>query len=110
MLLGEERPFNKQEFPAASNRSAVSSRDSQSSYQPSYPSKVPAKPTETSRYGQPPSYGYRQQQSSPSVTTSSSTQSSSYSRPPPYTKICSHCKKAVRNDQNICPYCDKRLR
>ena len=106
MLLDEEQPINTQELPAASNRPPASSRYSQSSYQ----SKMPAKPTETSRYGQPPSYGYRQQQSSPSVAKSSSTQSSSYSRPAPYTKICPHCKRGVRNDQNICPHCDKRLR
>ncbi len=104
MLLDEDRPFNTQELPAASNRSAVSSR-----YQSSYQSQQTAKPAETSRYGQPPSYGYRQQQSGPSVTTSSP-QSSSYSRPSPYTKICPHCKRGVRNDQNVCPYCDKRLR
>ncbi len=110
MLLDEEQPINTQELSAAPNRPAASSRYSQSSYQSSYQSKMQAKPTETSRYGQPPSYGYRQQQSSPSVTKSSSTQSSSYSRPAPYTKICPHCKKSVRNDQNICPYCDKRLR
>jgi Tol biopolymer transport system component len=109
MLLDEEHPLNTPEFSAASNRSTVSSRYSQSSYQSSYQSKMPTKPTETSRYGQTPSYAYRPQQSSPSVTTSS-TPSSSYSRPSPYTKICSHCKRSVRNDQNICPYCDKRVR
>ena len=110
MLFDEEKPLNTQELPAASNRPPASSRYSQSSYQSSYQSKMPAKPTETSRYGQPPSYGYRQQQSSPSVAKSSSTQSSSYSRPAPYAKICPHCKRSVRNDQNICPYCDKRLK
>jgi hypothetical protein len=109
ILLDEERPFNSPEFPAASNRSTVSSRYSQSSYQSSYQSQQSSKPTETTRYGQQPSYSYRQQQSNPSVTTRS-TQTSSYSRPPPYTKICPHCKRGVRNDQNICPYCDKRLR
>jgi hypothetical protein len=110
MLLDEEQPINTQELPAASNRPAESSRYSQSSYQSSYQSKMPAKPTEPSRYGQPPSYGYRQQQSSSSVAKSSSTESSSYSRPAPYTKICPNCKRSVRNDQNICPYCDKRLK
>ena len=104
MLLDEERPINTLEFPATSNRSAVASR-----YQSSYQSQQPTRPTETTRYGQSPSYSYRQQPSSPSVTTRS-TQPSSYSRPPPYTKICPHCKRDVRNDQNICPYCDKRLR
>jgi hypothetical protein len=105
MLLEEERPFIKQELPGASNRSAVSSRYTQSSFQ----SQQPAKPSGTTRYGQPPSYSSRPQSSSPTVT-SRSTQPSSYSRQAPYTKICPHCKRAVRNDQNICPYCDKRLR
>jgi len=106
MLLDEERPFNTQDFSSASNRSAEPSRYSQSSYQ----SKKPSKPIETSGYGQTPRYGYRPQQSGPSATTSSPSQSSSYNRSSPYTKICSHCKRSVRNDQNICPYCDKRLK
>ena len=29
---------------------------------------------------------------------------------PPYMKICRHCKQAVRDDLNVCPYCFKRLR
>jgi hypothetical protein len=91
MLLDEEHPFNTPEFPAASNRSAVSSRNSQSSYQSSYQSQQSSKPSETTRYGQPSSYSYRPQQANPSVTTRS-TQTSSYSRPPSYTKICPHCK------------------
>lgn len=28
----------------------------------------------------------------------------------PFTKICKHCKQAVRDDLNVCPYCFKRLR
>jgi hypothetical protein len=28
----------------------------------------------------------------------------------PFTKICRHCKQAVRDDLNVCPYCLKRLR
>jgi len=105
MLLDEERNFNTREVPGVSNSSVVSSRYNQSSYQ----SQQPAKSSGTTRYGQPSSYSYRPQTSSPTVT-SRSTQSSSYSRPAPYTKICPHCKRAVRNDQNICPYCDKRLK
>ena len=44
MLIDEERPLNTPEFPAASNRSAVSSRYSQSSYQSSYQSQQSSKP------------------------------------------------------------------
>jgi hypothetical protein len=29
---------------------------------------------------------------------------------PPFTKICRHCKRIVRDDQNVCPYCFKRLK
>jgi hypothetical protein len=29
---------------------------------------------------------------------------------PPYTKICRHCGRIVRDDLNVCPYCLKRLR
>ncbi len=105
MLLEQEQLLNTQDLPAASNRFGVSSRYSQSSYQ----SQQPPKPSGTSRYGQPTSSSYRSQSSSPTLT-SRSTQTSSYSRPAPYTKICPHCKKSVRNDQNICPYCDKRLK
>jgi hypothetical protein len=28
----------------------------------------------------------------------------------PFTKICRHCKRSVRDDLNVCPYCSKRLR
>jgi len=105
MLLDEEQPINTQELPGASNRSAVSSRYNQSSYQ----SQQPPKSTGSTRFGQTPSSSYRSQSSSPTVT-SRSTQQSSYSRPDPYTKICPHCKRSVRNDQNICPYCNKRLK
>ena len=108
MLLDQERPINTPEFPAASNRYSTTSRYGQSSYQSSYQSQQPVKPTETTRYGQSSSYGYRSQQSSSSVTTRS-TQTSSYSRPSAYTKFCPNCKRAVRNDQNVCPHCDKRL-
>ncbi len=105
MLLDDRQPITTQELPGASNRSAVSSRYNQSSCQ----TQQPPKSTGPTRYGQSPSSSYRPQSSSPTVT-SGSTQPSSYSRPAPYTKICPHCKRAVRNDQNICPYCDKRLR
>jgi RNA polymerase subunit RPABC4/transcription elongation factor Spt4 len=25
-----------------------------------------------------------------------------------HSKTCSHCKRTVREDQNICPYCNKK--
>ena len=29
---------------------------------------------------------------------------------PPFTRTCPHCKRTVRDDLNVCPYCLKRLR
>ena len=29
---------------------------------------------------------------------------------PPFTRVCRHCKRTVRDDLNICPYCSKRLK
>ena len=48
-----------------------------------------------SRYSQPQS-SYRPQQSG-------------YSKPSAPSKTCPHCKRSVRIDQNVCPYCNKRI-
>jgi hypothetical protein len=103
ILLEKERPINTQELPV-SNKSLTSSR-----YPSSYQSQQYTQPTATKRYGQPTPYSTRQQPSSLSMTTRS-VQSSSTSRVPPYTKTCPHCKRAVRNDQNVCPYCYKKIK
>ena len=107
-LLEEDHSFNDKPQPTPSNRPAAP-RYGQYAYQPSYQSSQPTRPTQTTRYGQPTSYGYNRPSSTPSVTTRSAP-SSSYSKPAPYTRVCSHCKRTVRNDQNICPYCDKRIK
>lgn len=31
-------------------------------------------------------------------------------QPPAHTKICKHCKREVRDDLNVCPYCLKKLK
>jgi hypothetical protein len=31
-------------------------------------------------------------------------------QPPAHTKICKHCKRDVRDDLNVCPYCFKKLK
>jgi hypothetical protein len=31
-------------------------------------------------------------------------------QPPAHTKICKHCKREVRDDLNVCPYCMKKLK
>jgi hypothetical protein len=65
------------------------------------------RPTLTSRYNQPSVYG---QQLTKPVVTDRSSQPSSYAKPPPYAKTCPRCKRIVKDDYNICPYCDKRLK
>jgi hypothetical protein len=72
--------------------------------EPSAPSK---KPTVTTRYNQPSSYS--QQTSKPTPTTRTN-QPPSYSQLPTFTKICPRCKQIVKDDYNLCPYCDKKLR
>ncbi len=86
--------------PAGSSRyTPYSSRSpsSSGSYQSRYNQTSSYRPSPyASRYSQPSSYRQPQQQSS-------------YSRPPSRSKTCSHCKRSVREDQNICPYCNKRV-
>jgi hypothetical protein len=107
-LLEEDHSYSKPQ-PAPTSRPAAAPRYGQYAYQPSYQGSQPARPTQTPRYGQPTTYGYSRPSSTPSVTTRSAP-SSSHSQPAPYTRVCSHCKRTVRNDQNICPYCDKRIK
>ena len=107
-----------------------------STYKPS-PSAENAQPfkpksgvQETSPYGyrsstqQTSPYGYRSsvQQTSPygyrsSVSPTRSTAPPQYvqtaanrAQPPAHTKVCKHCKREVREDANVCPYCFKKLR
>ena len=92
------------------------------------------KPTaqETSPYGYKPStqptspYSYRSRYSTHETTPYSSRYSPPQTRytatpqynqtatsrlqPPAHTKVCKHCKRDVREDLNICPYCFKKLK
>jgi hypothetical protein len=75
-----------------------------------YRSELPTptnKPTVTSRYNQPSIYG---QQLTKPVQTNRSSQPSPYGQQPPFTKICPRCKRIVKEDYNLCPYCDKKLK
>jgi hypothetical protein len=65
------------------------------------PPATPNRSTAATRYNQP---SYQSQQTTRPITTTR------YSQPPPFTKICPRCKHAVRDDLNLCPYCDKRLK
>jgi hypothetical protein len=71
---------------------------------PSAPSR---RPTVNPRYNQPGNVG--QQLSRPAVTTRYS-QPSRYGQQKSYMKTCPRCQRNIRDDYNICPYCDKRLK
>ncbi len=75
-------------------------------YQP-YQTTPTNKPTVISRYNQSSTYG---KQVTKPVMMNRSVQSSSYAQQSPFTKICPHCKRIVKDDYNLCPYCDKKLR
>jgi hypothetical protein len=86
---------------------------------------------ETSPYGYRPSaqptspYSYRSRSSTQQTSLYSSRYSAPPTRytatpqynqtatsrlqPPAHTKVCKHCKRDVREDLNICPYCFKKL-
>jgi hypothetical protein len=109
-----------------------------SSYKPGSPagSTQPTsyKPTaqETSPYGYKPSaqptspYSYRSRYSAQETSPYSSRYSTPQTRynatpqynqtatsrlqPPAHTKVCKHCKRDVREDLNVCPYCFKKLK
>ena len=59
------------------------------------------KPTVTARYNQPSVYGQRARPFS---------QPSSYAQQTPFTKMCPRCRQNVKDDYNICPYCNKKLK
>jgi hypothetical protein len=100
MLEEKPPPYSRGQAAASSVSSSYAGYDQsiRSSQQPS-----------VTRNGPPQSSGYSKQSPSPPMTERLN-QPSSYSQPGHYTKTCPRCKKVVRDDQNICPYCDKRLR
>ncbi len=58
-----------------------------------------------SRYGQPSSYSQQLSRQAGARYN----QPQSYQRTA-FTKICPQCRRVVRDDYNLCPYCDKRLK
>jgi hypothetical protein len=102
-FLDEELPLYKPEPSAPSKKPTVTTRYNQ----PSNYSQQFSKPTTTTRYNQPSNYS---QQFSKPTTTTRYNQPPRYSQLPPFTKICPRCKRIVKDDYNLCPYCDKRLR
>ena len=76
---------------------------------PSTPSTPSMKPNAPSKINQP----YRSYQSSKinqPYQPSKINQPAPNIQQPPYTRVCRHCKRTVRDDLNICPYCSKRLK
>lgn len=61
----------------------------------------------TSRYNQPPTYS---QNLSKPIVTNRYSQPSSTVQQSTVGKTCPHCKRVVKADYNICPYCYKRIR
>jgi hypothetical protein len=61
----------------------------------------------TSRYNQPPAYG---QNLTKPILTNRYSQSSSTVQQSAVGKTCPHCKRVVKEDYNVCPYCYKRIR
>lgn len=102
-------------------------RKEQLSYQSQSPTQT-SRPNETPRYGQPahsqsqyakPSSQYSSlnpypqqysQKTTGFVATKSVNPPSSYGQQLAPSKMCPHCKRMVKADYSICPYCDKRLR
>lgn len=98
--------------PQPSNYGPPPSSTSGSRYTP-YSYRQPSQSSYQSRYSQPASSyrpsSYASRYSQPQGQMQQPQQQSSYSRPAARTKTCSHCHRSVREDQNICPYCNKRV-
>ena len=83
-----------------------------------FASTITSKPylTAAERYGRPTTYQpatYGQQPARSSATSRPTTPSSTpnYNQQPSSgEKICPHCKRTIRGDYNVCPYCYKRLK
>jgi hypothetical protein len=122
MLLERERPSYGSELPTQTSRPIEPPPYGQSPYSQSPYSRSPysQSPYGQSRYSQPPSqrgqlspyaqrYSRYGQPSAQPYAANRSTQPSSYGQLTSG-KTCPHCKRTVRADYNICPYCNKRLR
>lgn len=90
---------------ATASKTVVSSR----SNLPSNHGQQLKKPTAKTQFSQRPTYSYSPQPAKPSVTLRYS-HASNYMRPTSLTKNCPRCKKAVRDDQDVCPFCFKKLK
>ena len=73
---------------------------------PSTPSKNPNSPSNINQPYQP----YQSSKINQPYQPSKINQPATNIQQPPFTRVCKHCKRTVRDDLNICPYCSKRLR
>jgi len=103
MLLKKEPPSYQSQSPMQTSRLNETPRNGQ----PPQPQSQYAKPS--SQYSNPYAQRYSQKPTG-SAATNSVTSSSSYDQQPASGKICPHCKRVIKADYSICPYCDKRLR
>jgi len=99
------QPISTPPTPPPASPSPLSSSSSSRPYQ-----------TAAERYGRPTAYRpttYGQQSATATVisrpTTPSYTPSYSH-QPTSGTKVCPHCKRTVRADYSVCPYCYKRMK
>jgi len=99
------QPMSTPPTPPPASPSPISSSSSSRPYQ-----------TAAERYGRPTAYRpttYGQQSASATVISRPATPSyaPSYSQQPSsITKICPHCKRTVKGDYSVCPYCYKRMK
>jgi hypothetical protein len=98
--LYNPQPVSTPPTPPPASPSPFSSSSSSRLYQ-----------TAAERYGRPTSYRpttYGQQ--SASATTYRPATPSNNQQPSSGEKICPHCKRTVRGDYSVCPYCYKRMK
>jgi len=106
-LLIEKAPPYRPEPLAQTGQPAASQYN-----QPSYYGQQSSRYPDSTRYSQPSSYSQQWSRTPPRYGQPSSynRQPSGYGRRAPFTKVCPQCKRVVRDDYNLCPYCDKRLK
>jgi hypothetical protein len=102
----EELPINSPKLPIQSKKPTEGTPYGQPER---YSHQFSMRPTEAIRYSQPGSYA-PQPSSRSTVPTKNAKPINTRVQQSYSTKICRHCKRTVREDLNVCPYCNKRLK
>ena len=108
VMRGRQKPLSYEEASRHEPRPSTPSTPSTLST----PSRTPTAPSKINQ----PYQSYRSYQSSKinqpyqPYQPSKINQHATSIQQAPYTRVCRHCKRTVRDDLNICPYCSKRLR